>query len=1062
MGCSSISIDQNNSIWSDSVDLDFENSIENTELSVFSFHYLYNGGGVGIADFNLDGNKDIFLGGNLVSSRLLIGDGELNFSNVTNEAGLLTNDWINGISIVDINHDGKPDIYLSVGGADCKKLESCRNLLFINNSTPDHLSFEEVASTIGLDISGYSQQGLFIDVDLDGDLDLYQLQNYVDPNTKNYPKPKRYFSKKSFDKLLINQEVETGRIEFVDKSIEWGVQAPGFGLGVAMTDVNNDGYPDIYIANDFISDDIFYINQSGKSFVDKSADLLKHTSYNSMGVDIADINNDQLDDILVVDMLPSQNSRQKTMLGAMNYDKYKLSLKEGYNPQFIQNTLQLAASVDSKLSRTYNSISRAVNVHETDWSWSPLIADFDNDTDADIYITNGYGKDITDLDFVNYSANPVGFGTKELAVQKIKEQIDKLPDVKLSNVFFEQKEYLQFSRNSQFNKSITNGAVFSDLDNDGDLDIVQNNLNQNANILINKTQGNNFLKVVLKQNGSNTSSLGSRVSVQLSNEKWLSKMHAPVRSYLSTMDYDLIFGLGEHEVLSIKVDWVGGGESELTDVAINQTLIIDKSEAVVNSITEKVRDANSLLDIKQVYESQSLISPYEYAMQPLLLKHIQKEKLFIDVIEDSKTRVFIKGEDGNISLSNSSTFEDARSIYNYKGLLSDLEVGVINDLPSIVFATVHDGKSELFILQKSQNIWDAISTKILPKGIYQIAIGNCDDVDGNEVLVGKQPHAEHYPKNPNTDIWYYSLNKDVLIEHTDAAFDSVDGIVTDLKFADLDGDDKPEVFVTGEWMTPCIFKRDLGKWNLAPNFIDEPLSGLWQSCSFIDADLDGDLDVLLANWGLNSRLKASKNNPLQLIVSDLDGNGKIDPLIGCTNSTDGKVYSYHTRDDIAKQLPSIKQHYPDYQTFGSASFSELLSNYSKSKIEVKLINELESVILENVGNLKFEKHMLPFETQLSNANSFYVVDINKDGKDDVIGLMNDNTSETHNGNMDGSNGVVLLNNDNFKFLPLKERESGLHISNPSYRSVKVSPNEFLISTKDEIIKVRIKGDALLN
>ncbi len=1024
---------------------------------------MYNGGGVGIADFNSDGNKDIFLGGNLVSSSLLMGDGNLNFSNVTSKAGVETEAWINGISVVDINHDSKPDLYLSVGGPNCKKLESCKNILFVNNSTPDQLSFEEKADVMGLDIGGYSQQGLFVDVDLDGDLDLYQLQNYVDPNTKNYPKPKRYFSKNSFDKLLINQEVETGKIQFIDKSKEWGIDTPGFGLGVAMTDVNQDGYPDIYVANDFISDDIFYINQSGKSFIDMSADLLKHTSYNSMGIDIADVNGDQLDDILVVDMLPSENSRQKTMLGGMNYDKYSLSIKEGYNPQFIQNTLQLASSKNDKLTSKYNSISRALNIHETDWSWSPLIADFDNDTDADIYITNGYGKDITDLDFVNYSANPVSFGTKELAVQKIKEQIEKLPNINLSNVFFEQKEYLQFSRYNQFNKTITNGAAYSDLDDDGDLDIVQNNLNQNANVLVNNSPKRNFLKIVLKQNGFNANAIGSRVSVVLSDGKIISKIHSPVRSYMSTMDADLAFGLGDQEVDKIKVEWVGGGESDLSNVEINQTVILDKSEIAVNNIALENDERKSLLNIKQLQgRNESLIRTDEYAIQPLLLKYIQKEKLFIDVIESQDQNIFIKAVDNDIALSSSSSFDDPKSIYNYSGLLSDLKTGIINDTPSIVFTKVHNGESELVVLQQVANNWNLISAIALPKGIYQLAIGNCDDVAGNEILIGKKPHPDQYPDNPNTDLWYYSLTENTLIKHTENAFDSLDGMITDIKIADLDGDDKSEIFVTGEWMSPCIFSRQTGEWKMMPNYIEDSVNGLWQSCAFIDADGDDDLDVLLANWGLNSRLKASKNNPLQLIVSDLDANGKPDPLIGYSNRDKGIAYAYHTRDDIAKQLPSIKQFFPDYQTFGDASFDELLNNYSESNIEIKLIDELESVILENVGGLKFEKHKLPFETQLSNVNKFHVADINTDGKADVIGLMNDDSCEIHNGNMDGSNGVVLLNNGNFEFIPLKESESGLRISNPSYSSTRVSSDEFLISTKNEIIQVRISDDATLN
>ena len=322
----SLSKNQPSSCFNKSVELPFTNKISEDSLSVFDYHYLYNGGGVGIADFNNDGLKDIFLGGNLVSSSLLLSEGNMEFKNITASSGITTKEWVNGVCIVDINHDGKMDIYLSIGGPNCKT-EKCSNLLFINETKENKVIFSEQSKKYNLDINQYSQQALFFDADLDGDLDMYQLQNYVDPQTKNYPKPKNYYSAKSKDKFLLNQEVESGEIKFIDASKEWNIDATGFGLGIASADINNDGYLDLYIANDFISDDILYINNGGKGFVDKSKELLKHTSHNSMGVDLEDFDGDLLDDILVVDMLPYQNERQKTMLGSMNFDKFLLSRK---------------------------------------------------------------------------------------------------------------------------------------------------------------------------------------------------------------------------------------------------------------------------------------------------------------------------------------------------------------------------------------------------------------------------------------------------------------------------------------------------------------------------------------------------------------------------------------------------------------------------------------------------------------------------------------------------------------------------------------------------------------
>jgi len=1039
--------------------LDFENSIEDTELSVFDYHYLYNGGGVGVADFNLDGHKDIFLGGNLVSSSLMIGDGDLHFTDHTTEAGLVTSDWINGISVVDINHDGKPDLYLSVGGPNCQSMESCENLLYLNKSTDEFLKFEEVAEEYGLDIKGYSQQGLFVDVDLDGDLDLYQVQNYVDPQTKNYPKPKRYFSKKSHDKLFINMEVETGVIAFEDRSKTWNIEAPGFGLGIAMTDVNQDGYPDLYIANDFISDDILYINENGKSFRDESSSLLKHTSYNSMGVDIGDINGDLLEDILVVDMLPSNNARQKTMLGAMNYDKYQLSLSEGYRSQFIQNTLQLAHGSVNNQTASFTCISRALGIHQTDWSWSPLIADFDNDTDADIFITNGYGKNITDLDFVNYHANPTGFGSKEQAINKIKLDIEKLPDVKLSNVYFEQTGDYDFLKHNSFKKTITNGAAYADLDGDGDLDIVQNNLNDKATILVNESKLNH-IAISLAETNYNTCSIGSQVSILLSDGRWLSKLHSPVESYISTMDNDLVFGTGKRQVEKILVEWVGGGVSTLQGPFLNETIVIDKSTQNIEPDSRKEKRITIFNEPIQVLTSSTpQESNHDFSEQPLLLKQIQNDGIHQSTLRNADKERLIIGYDEHIYQVNSSSFSKTL-IHEFNGSLFDLKTGMLDGKPSIVFVSDNEDESTLTVLQETANAWTAIQSLVLPQGKYQVAIGNCNSDDSKEILVAKQPIAKTFPLNPGLDIWFYTVSSDGLKRQEDPVLSEVDGFITDLEFIDLDNDDIDELFVTGEWMTPLLFSKTNGHWTNVFNSDQANLSGLWQSCSFTDADQDGDVDILLANWGINSKLKATHEHPIELVISDLDGNGKADPLVGYYNKTEHKTFCYQTRDDVAKQLPSIKQYYPDYESYGEATFSELLTHYS-TKVDTKKMDEMKSVLLENKGDLSFQKRKLPKEIQFSLVNQFHIQDLDKDGKDDILVLMNDESAEIHNGNLDGTNSLVLMNRGNLNYEVLSAQKSGFSVNEPAYQAIELPDNSVLISTNKNISQYTFSNHLLL-
>lgn len=1025
---------------SHSLELPFANQIEDDTLSVFNYHYLYNGGGVGIADFNRDGHKDIVLGGNLVSSTILLGDGDLSFENVGKEVNFVPDAWVNGISIVDINHDNLPDIYLSVGGPNCDN-ENCKNLLFINQFAAGKLSFAEVGEVYGLDIAAYGQQGLFIDLDLDGDLDLYQLQNYVDPLNKNYPKPKRYFSKMSYDKVLINQEVETGMIYFEDRSEEWGIKAPGFGLGIATSDFNNDGYPDLYIANDFITDDILYINNKGKNFVDQSKEILKHTTYNSMGVDIGYVNQDTLQDILVVDMLPFENERQKTMLGSMNYDKYKLSISQDYNHQYIRNTLQLHNGFNQNKVLPFSDVAPLYNVHATDWSWSPLIADFDNNGYNDIYISNGYGKNITDLDFVNYNSNLVGFGNRDKIEDQIKADVASLPDVKLPNHFY-MNEGTTLNESTDFKASITNGVAYADLDNDGDLDLVQNNINDPANILINQSS-NAYLKINLQGSKFNTKAIGAKVKLHTTHGKTLIKENTPVRSYLSCMDSEIVFGLGQDTVRRIEVFWPDHKVSNIDTTISNATIVISADKSVTLTSHQAIIEQGNGMDTLAT-KSSPLRDRHDFTYQPLLFKSCLRENVMVSKSKNEDL-LYLANLDANIKTYDLSADKLNNRISLPGKIVSDfIEFDIDKDQEMELIVLSNDiTKNDSPILQVFDSNLTLLHSLILEMGIYK-----CIEV-GDELYVYGAAHATTYPSIKNG-----ALRK-VVFENQGISLGPIEmESASGLTGVDVvRGETSDYVATVGEWSSPEIYKVGDTFEKCSSPLLDS-LSGMWQDVYSIDLDNDGDDDLVLSNLGENTRLSASYQHPIFIVNDDIDGNGSIDPIMSLYNASDNNDYTYASRDDIVKQVPGVKQKYTDYLSFSKQSFESIVSSFGSMPVTLK-IHTLKSVILENTGGCQFRKIGLPQVAQSSIVNKVLSADMNQDGLQDLILLTNDDTVELHNGKIDALQSYVLLNKGKMKFVPASVSETGFSIFEAAIDGYVNEDNEIYIGSNKAFYKYKV-------
>jgi len=1038
---------------SSSTGITFMNTITETDsLSILNFHYIYNGGGVGVGDFDNNGLPDLVFTGNQVASKLYLNKGKLNFEDITTEANFVTNGWNTGVSVVDINGDGWSDIYISTGGFICDG--SCRNQLFINQGLDENNKpfFKEQATVYGLEDGLYTQQAAFFDYDGDGDLDVYLLHNVVDKRDKNAPSHQSLINEKSKDQLLRNDGINnSGTIIFTDVSEQEGIIFKGYGLGITINDFNKDGWPDIYIANDFLSNDLIYLNDHKNGihtgFKEIGQQKLKHTSYNSMGVDVADINNDALPDIFVLDMLPEYHERQKTSTGLMNYNKFLFSLKQGYAPQFVRNTLQIHNGFLNEKLLPFSEVGYLSEVYKTDWSWAPLLADFDNDGDRDIYVTNGYGKDITDLDFMNYSSQFSDFGTPESKQKRLFESVQKMSPITLPNCFFENKGNLQFDNQSdkwiKTTPSISNGAAYADLDDDGDLDIIVNNINETAYVLENtspKNEKNNYLKINLKGPANNGSGIGTVIYLW-GNGKAQYHFQSPVRGYLSSVGSIVHFGLGEtSEIDSIQVVWPNGLVEGLKNIPANQTLEIRIAEAKQKKINQRPNTPAPVFkatqNLKGIIHSENPFQDYD--TQPLLLhQHSRQGPCLATANVDGipGDEIFIGGAKGLPSRILFPQKQDTYKVYTFPDSLSE-------DTDAAFFDADQDGDLDLYIVsggvefvENAEEWKDRLylndgkgnfekDHEMLPDLKFS---GSCVvpadyDQDGDiDLFVGSRLLPGKYPMTPQSQLLTNHNGK--FIVNTDKLAYGLRniGMVTRATWSDYDQDGKLDLIVVGEWMPITIFKNAGGGYFEKSHTIEHS-NGLWNTITSADIDNDGDDDYLLGNLGRNSRLQASALEPVTIYKNDFDNNGSPDPLVSSfyeNKKGERKSYPIHARDDVMKQLSKLKSRYVKYADFGNATFPELL-NIKIANLEDQLFaNELSSIYLENKSNGEFKIGRLPPEAQYAPVQSILIEDLDGDGHKDALLSGNDYSAEKNGGWYDAFNGLLLKGNGkgNFEVVP---------------------------------------------
>jgi len=1034
--------------------INFINYVENQkDFNIFKYRNFYNGGGVAIGDINNDGLPDIYLTGNMESNTLYLNKGNLQFEDITEKAGVGGHKpWSTGVTMADINADGLLDIYVSNAGN--LKGNNHDNDLYINNG---NLTFTEKAHEFNLAKTGFSTHASFFDYDKDGDLDAYILNNSNIPvSSLGYAEQRGvraqdwegvpHIFRGVGDMLLRN---DNGK--FVDVSEKAGIYGSliGFGLGVLVTDINNDLWPDIYVSNDFYERDYLYINQKDGTFTEEIKEYTQHLSLSAMGIDIADINNDGHNDIFITDMLPKPEERVKSVMEFEGYNVYDLKRSKDFYQQYIQNTLQL-----NNGNGSFSEVAYYSGIDATDWSWAGLIFDMDNDGLKDIFVTNGINHDLTDLDFVDFFANEI---IQKMALTGKKESIDsiinKMPIKPQPNFAFKNNGDITFDNaNKAWGFDLptrSNGAAYGDLDNDGDLDLVINNVNTNTFLYRNNTSeqlNHNYIQLKLKGDDHNPFAIGSLVKFYF-DENIVAQELIPSRGFQSSIDYVMTLGLGTaHTLDSIRVVWPDDKTVLLREIKANQRLELNQKDAKDDYVPEFNQAKESLI---QELDNSNLLAhtenPYnDFDYEGLIYNKLSQEgpamavadvdgdgheDVFIGGSKGSPGQIYIHGGHGKFQLKPTKLFEQDGSYEDTAAAFLDADGD--GDLDLMVGSGGNEvGQHKTYrtrlYLNDGKGNFNA-SNQNLPTTFKNVSIIAPNDYDGDgdtDVFIGSRSVVGVY--GPNPDHLLLENRDGVFVDATERRGYNLkdEGMVTDAIWADMDGDGKDDLVTVAEWDVPKIHKNSGRRIQRITTSLDS-LHGWWNTVEAADLDNDGDLDLILGNQGENLHYKPTEGHPMKLWINDFDNNGTIEQLV--TVSENGKDYPIHQKKEVTNQLVSLKKENLRASEYAKRTIQELISKEMMERSIVKKSMLSASILAINQGNGQFKIQKLPPRVQFSCVCDIHCSDINNDGNLDLIMAGNNFEYKPQFSRLDANFGNVLLGDGHLNFKWQNYKDSGFFV-----------------------------------
>ncbi|TAG18345.1 MAG: RNA-binding protein [Cytophagales bacterium] len=1067
--------------------VDFQNIInEGPNTNVLMYEYFYNGGGVAVGDLNGDKLEDLYFTANMSENRLYLNKGQMRFEDISGPSGAAgrPGPWRTGVAMADVNGDGRLDIFVYHSGN--LPPEKKTNELFINqgNNPQGIPTFIDQTAEYGLDSPTSSTNAYFFDYDRDGDLDLFLLNHNIkslpvlnEANSAEYTKRDDKISgcrlyKNTTPKAREGASSTTGG-RFVDITTQSGINSSplSYGLGAGIADFNQDGWPDIYVSNDYTIPDRLYINQKNGSFKDQLKDVLPYTSHFSMGNDVADVNNDAAPDIFTLDMLPEDNRRQKLLMAPDNYDKFDMTVRSGFHKQFMRNMLHLNPQFN--LEGGFIEIAQLAGISNTDWSWSALFADYDNDGWKDLYITNGYLRDYTNLDFLKYM-NDYQQSATNVTRQDVLNIVQQMPASNVVNYLFKNNKDLTFKNVGSGwglgQNANSNGAVYADLDNDGDLDLVVNNINQPAFIYeneSNKKQNNHYLKISLKGENQNTAGIGAKVAIYCQGKtQYLEQM--PARGYQSSVSNTLHFGLGEAAVIdSLRVQWPSGKMQLLANQKTNQWLTIEEKNAVKYLYKTTYPPAIFEQSPAPINYQQPIVATNDFKRQTLMVNPqsqvgpcMAKADVNADGLEDvfvgggngQAGALFVQQKNGSFVKKSQPAFEATAQSHAADALFFDADADKDADL-----YVCHGGygnfssndprlQDVLYLNDGKGNFAKAPNAlPIMPVSSSCVRVGDINSDGKLDLFVGGRVIPGQYPTSPKSYI---------LVQTAAAQFKILKeweaGMITDAAWVDLNADKKSELIVIGEWMPVTIFENVNGELeDRTDRYFNKKYSGYWNKLLVDDLNGDGKMDLVIGNLGLNSQIKASDTQPAELYAKDFDQNGQIDPILYFY--VQAKSYPYVTRDELIGQMPMMGKRFPDYKSYADATLKDIFDASELSGATRLEANCLATMLFVQDASGKFVAQKLPIEVQTAPVHAILALDYDKDGKKDLLLTGNQLHTRLRFGHYAASSGILLHNDGKANFSYIPQQQSGFRL-NGEVRSILLIKNEVLFGIYQQPLK----------